>query len=84
MTGTEGFAELRLSGDPFVRNEALVLRTTNLESPAEVVLEQPPQTITSDFLRRIESKPSVITGKDILMATEATIQADEQVQLIGI
>ena len=82
VTGTEGFAELRLTGDPFVKNEELVLCTTNSEAPTQVVLEHPSESITGDFLRRIESKPSLLTSKDILLATEAAIQADEQVRII--
>lgn len=82
LTGTEGFAELRLSGDPFVSDKALVLLTTNSKAPTPVVLQQPRETITGDFLLRIESKPSLLTSKDIVLATRATIQADEQIRII--
>jgi predicted dehydrogenase len=82
VTGTNGFAELRLSGDPLVKQEALFLRTTSSEALAAVELEQPPVTITKDFLNRIEGKPSLLIAGDILSASQATIQADEQVRLI--
>ena len=82
LTGTEGFAELRLAGDPFVSDNALVLLTTNSKAPTPVMLEQPRETITGNFLLRIEAKPSMLTSNDILLATLATIQADEQVRII--
>lgn len=82
VTGTDGFAELRLSGDPLVKQEALFLRTTKSEELTAVELEQPPITITQDFLNRIEGKSSLLTTGDILLASKATIQADEQVRLI--
>lgn len=82
VTGTEGFAELRLSGDPFAAREAMVLVTTNSSGPVQVALEIPPTTITKDFLQRLDSRPSALTGRDIIMATKAAIEADEQVETI--
>lgn len=83
VTGTDGFAELRLSGDPFIKQEALLLITTKFEAPIEVELEHPPVTITLDFLNRIEgAASSIVTTEDIVSAVEATIRADEQVRLI--
>lgn len=81
-TGTEGFAELRLSGDPFASKEAMVLVTTNSSGPSQAALATPPTSITEDFLQRLASKPSVINGGDIVLATEASIEADEQVEII--
>ncbi|TYP79395.1 Gfo/Idh/MocA family protein [Paenibacillus methanolicus] len=82
VTGTEGFAELRLSGDPFAGREAMVLVTTNSRGPEQVALETPPTTITEDFLLRLESKPSILTGRDIVFATKAAVEADERVDRI--
>jgi hypothetical protein len=82
VTGTAGFAELRLSGDPFVKRESLMLRTTDLEAPLQVTLEMPPVTITEDFLNRTDGKPSILTGEDIMLATKAAIGADEQARII--
>lgn len=84
VTGTEGFAELRLSGDPFIKKESLFLRTTNSEAPVEVGLEHPPITITKDFLNRVENKPGLLTALDIISASKATIEADEKVRLVQI
>jgi len=82
VTGTEGFAELRLSGDPFASKEAMVLVTTNASGPAQAAIEAPPTSITEDFLQRLASQPSVIAGRDIVLATEASIEADEQAEII--
>ena len=80
VTGTEGFAELRLSGDFTVAEEPLLLLTSNAEAPRQLELERPPVTITADFLGRLESKPSILTNHDILMATRYVIEADERVE----
>ncbi|MGG1555112.1 Gfo/Idh/MocA family protein [Paenibacillus ferrarius] len=78
-TGTEGFAELRLAGDPFVKNESLMIQLTNEKEPELVELVQPPHSITEDFIRRIEGQDAILTHKDLLAASEATIAADELV-----
>jgi len=72
----------RFFGDPFFKQEALLLLTTSLEAPVKVELEQSPNTITKDFLNRIEGKPSLLTTEDIVLATLGSIHADEQVRLI--
>jgi len=81
-TGTQGFAELRLSGDPLISSESLLLRTTNSDSLSSIPLENPPISLSQDFLNRIRGLPAVITGQDILAATLATIDADETAQLV--
>jgi predicted dehydrogenase len=82
VTGTKGFAELRLCGDPLVNQEAMLLLTTHLEGTVQVKLEQPSNTITEDFLLRIAGMASVITHEDILLASQAAINADEQVEFV--
>ncbi len=82
VAGTEGVAELRLAGDPFVSKDALLLRITNQAEPAQVELIEPELSITADFLNRIAGKPSLITSHDIVIATEASIKADELVRII--
>ncbi|MUG70360.1 Gfo/Idh/MocA family protein [Paenibacillus validus] len=76
VTGTEGFAELRLQGDPFVREESIMIQLTNGEPAVLVPLLSPPCTITEDFIRRIQGLDSLLTHNDILKTTEATIKAD--------
>lgn len=76
VTGTEGFAELRLQGDPLVQDDSVMIQLTN-EAPAALIsLEQPPWSITADFIRRIQGQPSMISHNDILKTTEATLIAD--------
>ena len=84
VTGTEGFAELRLTGDPFVDKAPLFMSTTHAKESERVTLIEPPHTITGDFLQRIAAQPSLLSGEDILIATEATIAADEQVTKIRV
>ncbi|MCZ8517360.1 Gfo/Idh/MocA family oxidoreductase [Paenibacillus filicis] len=79
VTGTEGFVELRLSGDPLIREDALMIQITHQEPVASAKLMQPPRTITEDFIRRIQGYESILTHGDLLKTTEATIDADEQV-----
>ena len=84
MTGTEGFAELRLSGDPFVDKEAMLLCTTNSNQPERIKLADAAVSITEDFLNRIAGQSTLLTHDDIMAATLATIEADEQIQIIHI
>jgi predicted dehydrogenase len=81
-TGTEGTAEVRLNGDPFVKRETLLLLTTNSEGPAQAPLQQPEWTITEDFLRRIAGLSSYIGHQDIVAASQAAVDAEETVELI--
>jgi predicted dehydrogenase len=75
-TGTEGFAELRLQGDPFVQEESVMIQLTNGEPAALIPLQRPPHSITEDFIRRIQGLDCILTHEDILKTTEATITAD--------
>ncbi|SDM82735.1 Predicted dehydrogenase [Paenibacillus sp. yr247] len=83
-TGTEGFAELRLQGDPFVKEDGIMIQLTNQE-PAELVpLIDPPCSITEDFIRRIQGQDAILTQEDIMKTTEATITADGQANYVNI
>lgn len=83
VTGTEGFAELRLSGDPLVGREPLVLHTTHTKETVRVPLVRPDRNLTEDFLVRIEGhSPAVVTHRDILAASRASIEADESVRIV--
>ncbi|AJY75158.1 Gfo/Idh/MocA family protein [Paenibacillus beijingensis] len=82
VTGTEGFAELRLSGDPFVSEDALMLQITNREAPAIVPLVQPPCSITADFIRRIQGFDSILTHDDIVKTSEAAVAADQRAKYV--
>jgi|GEM_PF-466844 len=91
VTGTDGFAELRLSGDPSTLTEtsasasaegdAVVLVTGRKQEMTRIPLMKPERTITEDFVRRIDGKPSVIGHADIVAASLASIAADERVHL---
>lgn len=82
VVGTKGVAELRLAGDPFISTDSLLLQTTNSKEPEQVPLATPVHNITEDFLLRIAGKPALIQAEDIMLATWATIEADEQVNII--
>lgn len=77
VTGTEGCAELRLTGDPSVEKEELYFQITNTEPFTRMELMHPEVDITQDFIARIENKPSLLTHRDILETSRATLLADE-------
>jgi predicted dehydrogenase len=78
ITGTDGCAELRLSGDPSVEQLGeLYFQITGSEPFKSQELSTPALHITEDFLARIDNKASVLTVKDIVEACRATVLADE-------
>lgn len=77
ITGTKGTYELRLSGDPLVTKDELMIRITHEEPIQKVSYEKAPRTITEDFLARIKGKEALIQHEDILKATRNTFEADE-------
>ncbi|WP_409341338.1 Gfo/Idh/MocA family protein [Paenibacillus sp. MBLB4367] len=83
VTGTQGFAELRLEGDPSIGHRQLLLQVTNESEQRQIEPEQPPFTITEDFLKHIAGKPHVITHDAILKSTWDTLQADAKTPVIG-
>ncbi|GBF72499.1 oxidoreductase [Paenibacillus sp. 598K] len=86
VTGTEGAAELRLSGDPSACDQTdrpLLLHVGHTEPLSLAELEQPPATITEDFLRRLAGQSSVLTDEDLWRAVLATIDADESARSIS-
>lgn len=85
VTGTEGTAELRLNGDPSVSKEELYFQVTNDTPFARVEPGEPAQQegIAADFVKRVAGGPSALTHEDLLAASEAVIQADEQAVLYG-
>jgi predicted dehydrogenase len=82
VSGTKGCAELRLFGDPSVAMEELMFKTTNQEKFHRVELVQAPATVIEDFLHRIEGKTYTISHQDLLLASMATIEADEQAVIL--
>lgn len=77
VTGTRGFAELRLSGDPLLSpNSSIMLFVSEEEEWSGVELVQPPATITADFLRYIRGEASLLTHEEILKASKAVLEAD--------
>ncbi|UOQ47646.1 Gfo/Idh/MocA family oxidoreductase [Gracilibacillus caseinilyticus] len=83
VVGTKGVAEIRLEGDPFISDTDLVLRVSDDEVLTKVPTIQPPVTITEDFLQRIRGEYGFIGHQDLLVATEATIKADEQANKVN-
>lgn len=83
VTGTEGMVELRLQGDPFVHEDAVMIQLTNQESAVMVPLLSPPYTITEDFVRRIQGHEAILNHEDILKTTEATIKGDGLVVMLN-
>lgn len=83
IVGTKGTFELRLSGDPFIHQDELVIRITHDEEVSEVKLNEVPTSITEDFLNRINGKDAIIQHQDILAATKATLDADDVVRVIN-
>lgn len=82
VTGTEGTAELRLNGDPFVAQEELYYQVTNKEPLARVELDKVPTNLSEDFIRRISGEPAIITHYDLLAASRITVDADESSECI--
>ncbi|THF73409.1 Gfo/Idh/MocA family protein [Cohnella fermenti] len=81
-TGTEGFAELRLSGDPLVGLEPIVVSASFEKETARIAALAPEWSISEDFLRRIDGRPSIIGHSDIVAASLACVMADEQVRIV--
>jgi predicted dehydrogenase len=78
LTGTQGCAELRLSGDPSVEaQEELYFQVTHDQPFSKLQLNRPEANITEDFLARIDNKASLLTSKDILETSRAAVLADE-------
>ncbi|WNQ12547.1 Gfo/Idh/MocA family oxidoreductase [Paenibacillus aurantius] len=83
VTGTKGSAELRLSGDPLIAKEGLLLLVTDTQALHRVVPESPPVTILEDFMGRLQGHPALQTHEDILKASQAVIRADRQAKVIN-
>lgn len=83
VTGTKGIFELRLSGDPLITKDELMIRITHEEEISQVKLTEAPKSITEDFLDRINHQDSLIKHDDILAATKETLNADHHVKLIN-
>jgi predicted dehydrogenase len=83
VSGTKGSAELRLFGDPSVAMEELMLKVTNQEQFQRVELMEAPVTIVEDLLHRIAGKPYKVSHEDLLLASTAAIEADEQAVILS-
>lgn len=77
VDGTDACAELRLNGDPSVGNEELYFQVARDKPFAKREISPPESNITADFLRRIAGEPSVLTQRDIVETSRATVLADE-------
>lgn len=83
LVGTKGTFELRLSGDPLIHEDELVIRITHDDEVSQVTLNEVPISISEDFLNRIHGKDALIQHQDILIATKETLHADDKVQFIN-
>ncbi|GBG09417.1 oxidoreductase [Paenibacillus agaridevorans] len=80
VTGTKGFAELRLSGDPLLGSSTpIMLYASEEEEWSKVDLIQPHATITADFLSFIKGEASLLTHEELIKASRAVLDADAAV-----
>lgn len=78
IDGTNGCAELRLSGDPAISEKDELFFQITHDSPfIRAELDEVPANIMQDFLNRIAGKESLLTHKDLLATSRASIEADE-------
>ncbi|MDF2724145.1 MAG: oxidoreductase [Paenibacillus sp.] len=77
VCGTKGSAELRLNGDPAIAEGELMFSVTRDEPFRRADMAEVPGTVSADFVNRIEGKPSVISHRDVLLASQAAVEADE-------
>ncbi|WP_214626229.1 Gfo/Idh/MocA family protein [Paenibacillus agaridevorans] len=82
VTGTLGSAELRLTGDPSVGQEEFLFTVMHSRPFAKIPLLDVPITYMEDFLHRIENKPHEVTHLDLLLASKAAIEADENAVIV--
>lgn len=82
IAGTEGYAEYGVGCDPETGTEKTRLRLTRGDGPDQGgVLLRPDETTAtavSDFLERVAGASGEFTHNDIVAASRATIEADEQ------
>lgn len=83
VTGTDGSAEVRATGDPLTGKPALILYSKNAQTIA-VNLQNTGGSETLDFINRIETNPYIIGHDDILSATKTTLLFDMQVKKLYI
>lgn len=83
-TGTRGKCIVHTTGDPlFYPGHGSFAQLTTAEKEWGILPDPEIKgTLTGDFLDRIAGKPGLLTGEDILRASEAAILADEQVEVI--
>ncbi|TMV51388.1 Gfo/Idh/MocA family oxidoreductase [Paenibacillus mesophilus] len=82
ITGTEGYAEYGVVYDADEGKDKTYVRITRGDGPDQYgTLLKPDAAIASavsDFLDRVEGKPGQFKHRDIIAASRATIEADEQ------
>ncbi|GGD88438.1 Gfo/Idh/MocA family protein [Paenibacillus nasutitermitis] len=78
VVGTKGKAEVRQSGDPLVSRDELLLVVSHNKKLESCTLKLVQGNLTEDFIARARgtSSISMISHKDILKASAATIEAD--------
>jgi predicted dehydrogenase len=79
ITGTEGYAELRLNGDPYIEKKGLLFYGSHTEPIKKINIQESGLTVTNDFINRIEGNSHIVSHQNILDATMDTLLADEQV-----
>jgi len=83
VVGTRGSAELRMSGDPAVDMGELMFSMTHDQPFARVDTVKESLTMCGDFINRIEGRPSRVSHRDLLLVSQATVEADERAVMLN-
>lgn len=80
-SGTKGSVEVRALGDPLTREPVVVLYEEGKET-RKLKVEEYKNSVTKDFIDRVNKKNHVIGHKDILDATRITVELDKKAKRI--
>jgi len=83
VTGTKGSAEARLEGDPFIQKEGLLIVVTDNAEAKKIKCNELKNTITKDFINRLNREKHMITHSDILSTVYATLKTEENMQYLN-
>ena len=82
-TGSEGYLEARVTGDPLTREPQIILFEEGKET-REVEIESEDDTVIYDFLSRVKGKKSLIGHREILEATKMTVDFDQEAEEVNL
>lgn len=82
-SGTKGCVEVRALGDPLTREPLIVLYEEGKETCKLDILDYK-NSVTKDFVNRVEGKEHVIGHEDILSATKISIEMENYAKRISI